>query len=81
MKTAAKINPLSRLTRSELQALQFFAALHGSRWKAKLRHAWESGYYPIDFRERTISELQTIRNIHGPSFLGTFTTADLEAAK
>jgi hypothetical protein len=59
----------AQLTQQQIWALQQFARVHGRTWKSALRARWERGNWLSD---EYASDLQTLRNTHGPSWLARF---------
>lgn len=53
----------------QLAELRAWARRHGRKWKAPLRHAWETGDYG---GFENYGPLQRVRNQFGPSWLVRF---------
>jgi hypothetical protein len=68
---------LDSLEPEQMQALHRWRLDHGRCWKDALRWAWMDG---SDERAPKAHALRQVRNLHGPSFLESFTTAQLDAA-
>lgn len=56
-------------TPEQLEALKYYARVHGRYWKSSLSAAWASGQ---DVNERDGALLRQIRNTLGPSWLRQF---------
>lgn len=57
-----------KLTDEQYSTLRAYAMDHGRNWKSRLRQSWEDG----DYEGRHDSNVQTIRNTFGPSWLISF---------
>lgn len=75
-----KLNQQS-VTTEQLNALVNVQANVGRTWKHALSTAWSNGYYQdICFDRSELSELQTLRNLHGPCWLALVTSSELKRA-
>lgn len=60
---------MGQLTQNQYDSLRDTAVTYGRTWKSRLREMWASGDYE---GRHDSNELQTIRNIFGPSWLVGF---------
>lgn len=66
------MNQYPELTKEELEALEYWRATNGNRWRSKLHTAWMKA----DIELPTI--LYALRNTHGPSWLQGFKFPDVK---
>jgi hypothetical protein len=59
------------ITKNQYAALLKAREHWGRHWKRQLSTAWETGKYPSGLNDSK-SELQELRNAHGPSWLCKF---------
>ena len=63
------------LTETEMQAVEYFVDMYGSRWKRELRKLWDSG----TSYGKTDAVLYSLRNAKGPTWLSNFSYAKAKA--
>lgn len=69
-----------KLTRKQIHALAHAFKIAAPSAKRAINRAWETGNYEAENLEECSTELQQIRNQHGPALLGRITANDISAA-